>query len=716
MSSKTSAKSADPKSNGTTKTPFRRDIQGLRAVAVLLVVLNHAGVPGLEGGYVGVDVFFVISGFVITQSLLSSENRQGISIRSFYAARARRILPLSTLVIVATAVSSLFLLNYIRAEQVAQDALAATFFLANFHFSAQGTDYFSSDVPPSPFQHFWSLAVEEQFYLVWPWLLGILVFGFTRKSTGPFHKVPSNRVLAILGLLIVVSFGWSVIQTAELATVAYFSPLTRAWELAAGATLAVGAVHLSKLPWKLLAAGSWVGLAGVLGSAFLLDEKTSFPGYAVALPVLSTILIIAGGTASYKNSGAGLVLELAPFRAIGNWSFSIYLWHWPILVIAAGYLGRDMTLPENLAVIALSVAISYVTYTFIERPSQRSTWLKNDREKSLALWPAALAITLCSLLFVNESLQGWESDRAAAAAMAAPASTPLADSDATDPAADAVRESVRAAANGVTLPIALTPAVDEIGDDVDELAGCSAASGDTESEVCAYGDPDAGRSIAVIGDSHALHWIPAFDLIGKSSGWTIFPVVKHGCTASDVTLMYSNGAPNTECDVWRAWAYEKVDSLGVDTVIISTSIPGSIAGESGVGLTDSDIDAMSRLWADGVAASATRLGATGAEVVVLSDAPGVQEAPAECLLARDATMSTCTWPQSQRSIILNDATRAGASAAGVDHMDLTPWFCDSKSCPLVIGTTIAYRDKSHVSTTYAAQLAEPLSDRLGLRD
>jgi peptidoglycan/LPS O-acetylase OafA/YrhL len=709
------AKAATPPSHR------RLDIQGLRALAVILVALNHADVPGLAGGYIGVDVFFVISGFVITQSMLGPDNHRGISLSGFYAARARRILPMATLVTATTLFASWLLLNYVRAEQVSVDAFWSTIFLANFHFAGQGTDYFSADTPPSPLQHFWSLAVEEQFYLVWPILLGVLIFGITRKArpTKHSHETPRYRILAALAIIIVASFVWSIVQTAEEPTAAYFSPLTRTWELAAGAVLAVASPYIKKIPAAHRVIASWVGLAGIVLTAFVFTESTPFPGYAVALPILSTVLVIGGGTA-IRAGGADSVLSWKPLQRLGDWSFSIYLWHWPALVIVAGYLGRELTVLEGLGIVALSVGLSYLTWRWVEEPFRTSEWFKAEKSNSLALWPAALAVALCSILAVTQSLQAGELQRTSAAAAAAPAPVPISQEEvlpgetAVDAGAEAVKSSVLAARANAPIPVALTPAIDLIDADIFEMPGCTAGDGETSSEICPQGDTDASDTIVIIGDSHAEHWIPSLDQIGDELGIKVVPIIKHGCTSVDVTVMLSNGSPFTECNEWRAWAIAQALETGAATTIVSSTIAGSIQNEAGEALTDGRIKEIATLWSAGVVSTTTQLGANGSRVVMLSDAPGVSEVPTECLLRRDATLATCTWPQVQRTEILNEASGAGAAASGIEFVDLTNWFCFDGDCPLVIGNTVAYRDTNHITITFGKQMAAQLAAKLGL--
>ena len=270
---------------------FRPDIQGLRAVAIALVVLFHADIPGLSGGYVGVDVFFVISGFVITGVLVRErETRRRTSILNFYGRRARRIIPAATLVIVVTVIAVFHYLGPLTGHDTAVDGQWAALFLANFHFAASETNYLASQRPPSALQNYWSLAVEEQFYIVYPTLFVLCASVGRRFSL-------RLRLGVVLGVIIVASYTYSIVLTSSNAPSAFFSPLTRAWELALGALLAVSSDSLRRMPRALAALLGWIGLGAIVLAATTLTAASVYPGALVAVPVLGAGLVIAAGAA-----------------------------------------------------------------------------------------------------------------------------------------------------------------------------------------------------------------------------------------------------------------------------------------------------------------------------------------------------------------------------------------------------------------------------------
>ncbi|NUQ88738.1 MAG: acyltransferase, partial [Glycomyces artemisiae] len=352
---------------------FRPDVQGLRAVAVGLVLLSHAGFPGAAGGYVGVDVFFVLSGFLITSLLVKEVFTTGrISIAGFYARRARRILPAATAVTAATALGAWLFFPVTRRDAVLQDALAVVVYVVNYRFVAEQTEYLNADQMPSPFQQFWSLAVEEQFYVVWPLLLLVLLLCTGRRP----RRLVTAAIIAS-AVIFAATLALSVTVTAASQPTAYYAAHTRAWELAAGALLALTLPSLKQTPRALAWALGIGGLAAILLSGFMFTEATPFPGYAALAPVLGTAAVIAAGSAPGRNPASAL-LSTAPFQFLGRISYSLYLWHWPILILAPLALGTDPSLRLNLILLAATVAVAQLSYACIEEPVRNWRPLKRD--------------------------------------------------------------------------------------------------------------------------------------------------------------------------------------------------------------------------------------------------------------------------------------------------------------------------------------------------
>jgi peptidoglycan/LPS O-acetylase OafA/YrhL len=372
------------------RAEFRPDIQAVRALAVLLVVLYHADIPGVHGGFLGVDVFFVVSGFVITNVLLREKASRGTtSIPGFYARRIRRILPAATVVLIATVFATYHWLSYITGAVNADDAKYVAAFVGNFHFASLGTQYFTATQPPSILQQFWSLAVEEQFYLVWPLLFLLLTLPCKAFS-------PVVRLISVLSAIIGLSLAWCIIETSQNEVWAFFSPLTRAWELALGAILAVVAPHLrGRSPrWGLVLASA--GLVVVLVSTWIYTSATLWPGTAVIAPVVATGAIIAGGSLRGPD-GFGRLVNFAPIQWLGNISYSLYLVHWPVIAIATQYAIAPLPLHSEIGLVGLTVVLSAVLYYIIENPIRKSTRLAKRRLETFVFGVVLVGLSFATI-------------------------------------------------------------------------------------------------------------------------------------------------------------------------------------------------------------------------------------------------------------------------------------------------------------------------------
>lgn len=374
------------------RAEFRPDIQAIRALAVSLVVLYHADIPGVHGGFLGVDVFFVVSGFVITNVLLrESATKRRTSIPGFYARRVRRILPTATLVLIATVFATYHWLSFIAGAANADDAKYVAVFAGNFRFASTGTQYFSANLPPSTLQQYWSLAVEEQFYLVWP----VLFLALIRPSR---FFTPVVRLMSTLFVVVGLSLTWCIVETHNNEVWAFFSPLTHAWELAFGALLAVVSPNLRARAPRLGLAIASLGAVLVLTCAWFYTSSTSWPGTAVIVPVCATGMIIAGGTLRGTDRFGGLV-KFAPLQWLGNISYTLYLVHWPILTIATQYAVAPLPLHSELELVALALALSALIYHLFENPIRRSRWLATRRTATFALGAILIGLSFATIFW-----------------------------------------------------------------------------------------------------------------------------------------------------------------------------------------------------------------------------------------------------------------------------------------------------------------------------
>jgi peptidoglycan/LPS O-acetylase OafA/YrhL len=691
-------------------------------VAVLLVMLDHAGIPGLEGGYLGVDVFFVISGFLITGILVREVRRTGrVSIATFYARRARRILPAATVVLVAIVVVSSQLYGYLRINEVTTHVTWASFFAANIHSSLAGSNYFDATSFVSPVQHFWSLAVEEQFYLIWPPLIALVLF---RRHKAGSHRRPDHsptaRPLRVMTIVIaglcLMSLAWSVWRTGVDPSATYYSTPARAWELGAGALLALGTTWVSRLPMPVRFAASWTGLAAVAIAAATYSAATPFPGYHAVLPVLGTVLILAGGIEGHRY-GASLVLDRLPLRWIGDVSYSLYLWHWPILVLPVVYLERDLRMRERVALMVGATAVSALSYWLVERPVQRAALLSRHRLTALAMWPATAAILGASVIVVEQQYGQPPATAAAVVPFAAPAVTPgqpRAEEKKGPSVVDAVRAAAGQARAGSPLPRGMSPSLENLWGDVSRApTKCGADRDQTKHEICALGDAGADRTIVLFGDSHMGVWIDPLLQSAKAAGWKIVPIMKSSCLPVNVTAWRPELArPYTECDTWREWAYREIARIKPDRIILSGNL-SVVLGDVHTGRPIPQNES-GPFFADGAKSALKRLRSLSPRVDVISGTTTLHKEPADCLTGRRATMANCAVPLDPLVKERNQAWKKAATATGAHWLDVVPWFCDEHTCPLVVGSLIVYRDTNHITRTYVATLGNLLIQRLGL--
>ena len=691
----------------------RDDIQGLRAVAVLTVIAAHAGL-GLSGGYVGVDVFFVVSGLLISSLLYREVARTGrLSITGFYARRARRILPAATVVSVATLLASVLFLSLIESLQVVRDTVWSALFAANIHFAFLETDYFAQDQGPSPLQHYWSLAVEEQYYLGWPLILIGCLWWARRRHAGA--GLPKRVVAVVLTVLVVASLTYSIWFTSANASGAYFSTLARIWELGLGALLAlllpVLTPRLAPALRSVLAVG---GLLAIAMACTTYTPTTLFPGYAALLPVLGTVAVLLAGAGLTGPAPLPVrVLGAAPLRAVGDWSYSLYLWHWPLLIIPERYLGRELRPLETAALLVLVFVLSWASYRWVESPFRTARGLSAPR--ALVLYPLSLALVAVTCIGSwswIENSAGALGDHPAITLTNFGVEDESAFDLAEDPAVALVQASVIAARHHMAIPSALHPDLLALRDDNPSMGACDYSRGSTS--LCAMGDTGAGRTLVVLGDSHGRMWIPALDAYGAEHGWKAYFLVKPHCTAAHMlTDENGDGRPWTSCTDFHGWVTDRLAELDPDLVVVSTGLFSHHAWDGGKHLT-SDADVARLAETKGFPALFEAVRPLTDRLVLLRDIPSRGGDPGTCLTTGTPDLRACAFKPVRRSVRMADASEAAAKALGIEVVDPLKWVCWEGLCPAVIGDVISYRDVSHISATYARRLADPLGEALGL--
>lgn len=681
---------------------FRPDIEGLRAVAVLAVVLFHANLPWLGGGFVGVDVFFVISGFLVTGILFRDAAATGaVGLIRFYGARARRLLPAAGIVLVFTAIGAAVLLPPLQARQVLGDGIASAFYAGNYRLALRGTDYLAGDTLPSPFQHFWSLGVEEQFYLLWPVLIAVTAWFARRSRIGSAARFPYLIVLAVVAAL---SFAVSLMLTRTLPPWAYFSLPTRAWELGVGGMIALSAWAWSRLPNSVAALAGWTGLVLVVAACTQLNGRTPYPGTAALLPVLGTALVIVSGCVETRF-GVGRGLALRGMRAIGRMSYSWYLWHWPVLLLAPRVLGRPLGPGGSLGAVMTAGGLAMLTLWLVENPVRFAAPLRRSAARSLACGGAITVVAGCvalTLLVLVPAPVG-----RGAAAQALTLATPAAPAaPGVDPRDAAVRQltadtqaAVAASAEIHAVPSNLTPSLgDAPGDKAGVfLDGCVRSWRDLGQAECASGDPDAATTVALVGDSHAAMWHPAFEPIAAERHWRLETMAKVTCPLLDlpITSPYL-GREYTECEQWRGQILTRLQAERPRLIVLGMSRRYG---------ADFGFVSYDQAWVDSLNRLVGRLRETGAAVLVLGSIPDPHTTVPACLSEHLDDAVACT---PARPVAVDDAgiaaEQAATTAGGGQYADLTSLFCTAARCPLIIGDNLVYRDDNHLTVSYARTL------------
>ncbi|GEL95484.1 acyltransferase family protein [Cellulomonas composti] len=666
---------------------LRRDVQGLRAVAVLAVIADHVvGWP--HGGFVGVDVFFVISGYLITGLLLREHARtDSISFTGFYARRVRRIMPNALLTLVTTVAATAVLVGGTRLVETVKDAVAAALTVVNWRFATQGTDYFAQGLPPSPVQHFWSLSVEEQFYFVWPWLMLALLAAAARWSAGRSGRVRRGWLLgSAMGVVVAVSFLWALRQTAHEPSFAYFSTLTRIWELGAGALAAIAGVPVARWfvrhPQWWRAVLAWIGIAGILVSLVVVSADGGFPAPWALLPVAATTLVIVAG------EGAGVrgpwVLTNGPMNYVGDASYSLYLWHWPVVVLLPTLVAATSPWFVPLA-LAVATVLALSAYHLVENPVRHLGRPRPDGRRVRA-WPpvaAALAIACVVVLTCTGTAQALRSS------VAHPDVSSSAQRRACWGAAELARPR---ACEDVVFAGPVRPAPADAKDDTGGAYDCYAPAG-ADSRSCILGDPRGDVRVALVGNSHAAAMIPAIAPEAKARGWRLVVFVGNGCALStDI----GGGCIPTGKVMKRALLD---DPEPFDLVITTTSRSASGADNLG------RIPGMSNMM--------NKLEKRGTEVVALSDGPIVSQDALACVARIGADLDECAMPYDEAFAVTDPLLLATEQAPEATYLDITDLYCVDGRCPVVIGNVLAYRDTAgHVTFTYSTTMGRFVGARI----
>lgn len=668
---------------------FRPDVEGLRAVAVLTVLGFHAAVPGMAGGYVGVDVFFVVSGFLITGQVLG---RREFSLAEFYARRARRILPAACVVLLFTALATWVVLPPLRQQDVAYDLLTAALNGGNWRFVADQTDYLAASRAPSPLLHYWSLGVEEQFYVVWAPLVLLAILA-ARKRKRPVRSF----VLAEILVLSAVSFALSLHWTRTSAPLAYMSSPSRAWQFGAGAILAVAISGRTARFRRIRTVAGFAGLALILAATVVFGARTPYPGTAALVPVVGTVLILWAGAGEYPKVSVSALLAIRPARAVGRLSFALYLWHWPILVLTQARFG-DVSWELAATLAALSALPAYATMRLVEQPLRFSKLIASTPRRGLAIGATAVMLPLAAGLAVGTGAANSLGDARPFDISALPTAAPAGPHLLAAPAAHHT--------GGPTMPSPAQARKDFPPDD-----GCEVAPEVAQSTACLFTPAPAGSAagsvpptglvhdpnppaldrfpadrIVLIGDSHAGQWFSAVSRIAADRHLAVEERVKQGCPFADLKVTSPVlGRDYRECYSWRTSVLEQLSQEPRPSLIVLSELGWyAPAAET------------AKAW-DG---PLIRLKTLGVPLAAIHDTPKPDTDIPVCVSGSEESWKDCAFKR-------NGALTADPLAADsrVTPIDLSPLLCPDAECPAVLDGVLLYRDDSHLSNAAAYLMA-----------
>jgi peptidoglycan/LPS O-acetylase OafA/YrhL len=684
----------------------------LRAFAVIVVIFDHL-FHWPNGGFIGVDVFFVISGFLITGHLLREYAKTGhISFFSFYKKRTKRILPAASLVLVTTLVAAYILFNQARFKETLWDAVWGLFFGANWRFAAIGTDYFQADGPVSPLQHYWSLAVEEQFYFVWPWLLLLTFYVFLRgkRSSSDTHMYAVAG--AAIGVVSVASLAWGVFETATNPGLAYFSTFSRGWELGMGAGLACATPLLAKIRSGFRPVLAWMGLAGMVASLFVIDESMAFPAPAALLPVLSAGLVIAAGTGTDDHRSM-FVLTNRVSRYVGDISYSLYLWHFPAIIFGSA-LTTSTGPGYYVGVLAATAFASISAYNLWEDPVRSSGWLEGRRRSSRKptivsarfKYTALSSLAILTAVTVVLTLTPRTAPIAAYAPTAKPTAGALANTGGSaqvlGPAVSAIQRDLTKALQATEWP-QLSPMLDDaIGGPQAraELEGCGKPNG-FSAEACTFGNAAGSRTAVILGNSVAMTMAgPLIDALG---GWRVIVHGAFGCPFSAAVIPNPDAAIAAACPGMNADGIKIVQDLKPDVVFVVDSYEPHKAEGAETALTPTD-------WEASVETAIKRMGTAPKRVVFLTPPPSDKDiarcyrklsTPSDCVTQVQSTWTETFAAESDM------APKVRGTVVNTKNL-----FCVEDACPAFAGSTPTKSDRNHITVEYGRKIAPGLRELL----
>ncbi|MHA7171465.1 acyltransferase family protein [Arthrobacter monumenti] len=667
---------------------FRKDIQGLRALAVSLVVIYHLWPNRLSGGFVGVDAFFVISGYLITAHLLAKPPARFHDLARFWSRRIRRLLPASLVVLAITAVATRLLAPPTQWEQISREIISSALYIENWALASSATDYLAADNSASPVQHFWSLSVEEQFYLFWPILL-LAAFWVARR----FKLSPTTTARAVISGVIVLSLAFSVSATINEPASAYFITPTRMWELAMGGAIAALPIMSTRLASRFGPLLAWLGVTAIVISAVYYSGSTPFPGYAALVPVLGTALVIwTGACDAFSPTN---VFQLRPIQWLGNVSYSVYLWHWPLIAlipyVSGGHLGRL----DKAFILVATLLLAGASKKFIEdryRVSKPGASLAATYRLAGVGMIAVVALSAVQLAEV-EYRQTAATNQLKSAV------------NGNDPCFGA--SSIAAGFDKCPQNPSVAPVPDLTLAKTDKAEAyedhCWNNAPFTERTKCTYGS--GPKQVALVGNSHAGHWLPALQVIAEQRGWTITTYLVSRCNPTDAPLTFDTPEKTENCLEWGRWAMEETKGTKYDLVFTSErqSVPvqGYSYSNSSEPAKDGYISYL-KDWSEG-----------GTNLVIIKDPTFPGGSVPDCLAENLENHLSCSGtPEEWHVMTPLFAAAKELARPNIHTVNLDSYFCGEGRCRAVIGGVVVYFDGSHITATYARTLAPYLSNAI----
>ncbi len=603
-------------------------IQALRAFAAVLVVIYHAKIT--SGGYIGVDIFYVISGYLITGLLLRElENTGTLALKAFYLRRIKRLLPTSFFVLAITAITAWWLYPSTMRADLGRDIAAAGIYISNYLFAFWQMDYQNLSAIPPVVIHYWSLAVEEQFYLFWPFIIFALYKRGGRATVGK-----------AIALITTASFLFSLYQTSVAPIWAFYSLPTRAWELGVGALLLYIPARI-KFSQNYL----WIALALFIYGTFQFRDNTPFPGTAALVPVIATAICIAA-VHSWPR-----ILNLIGNHRLVQWlgaiSYPLYLWHWPLLVIPVVYLGRGLHIYERFFCVLATLLLADLTHRFIEEPLRHA-----KLSPKTILRGGAIATTFS--LVLSFGIYSSHSD-------------------------------LIKLRDGTVFSLSEVMQKPIVYDD-----GCHVNNGETTSPDCRYGVVGASKKIVLFGDSHAAQWMPTLEKMAREKNFELISLTKSACPGPAVVKVNTGEYKNSDCSAWRDYAYKRITSIQPVAVIV--------AGMQHFDMPSGYPDRAS-WWREGQRKTLAALRGSSPHIIYLSDTPHPNRDIPSCIAA--GKIERCNGSERSTPIY----------TSGYQQINPTPWLC-TRTCPGVIGSTVVYRDASHLTVAMARSLSVELEKAL----